>query len=183
MVRTRSELENLSKEELIEELITFDDITSKISDLTNRFNDFLRRFEVVSSDLAITRNCNRLLTERVVQLERNAVTNAQYHRRESVEVNLVPPSISNEELELNIWKALSLTGHEVKPNDLQARHRLKKKESVIAKFLNLNRKYLLTGKTSEINLRIYASSSFLVSSSYRRACAMKTISWHINVIN
>ena len=111
MVRTRSQLENLSKEELIEEFITVDDITSKISDLTNRFDDFLRRFEVVSSDLAITKNYNRLLTERVVQLERNAVTNAQYHRRESVEVNLVPPSISDEELELNICKALSLTGH------------------------------------------------------------------------
>ena len=69
-----------SKEELIEELITVDDIASKISDLTNQFNDFLRRLEVVSSDLAITRNCNRLLTKRVVQLERNAVTNVQYHR-------------------------------------------------------------------------------------------------------
>ena len=44
MVRTRSQLENLSKEELIEELITVDDITSKISDLTNRFDDFLRSF-------------------------------------------------------------------------------------------------------------------------------------------
>ena len=131
MVRTRSQLENLSKEELIEELITVDDITSKISDLTNRFDDFLRRFEVVSSDLAIIRNCNRLLTERVVQLERNAVTNAQYHRRESVEVNPIPPSISDEELELNICEALSLTGHEIKPNDLQACHRLKKKKSVI----------------------------------------------------
>ena len=40
MARTRSQLENLSKEELIEKLITVDDITSKISDLTNRFNDF-----------------------------------------------------------------------------------------------------------------------------------------------
>ena len=49
VVRTRSQLENLSKEELIEELITVDDITSKISDLTIRFDDFLRRFEVVSS--------------------------------------------------------------------------------------------------------------------------------------
>ena len=77
MIRTRNQLENFSKEELIEELITVDDITSKISDLTNRFDDFLRRFEVVSSDLAITKNCNRFLTERVVQLERNA----QYHRR------------------------------------------------------------------------------------------------------
>ena len=40
MVRTRSQLENLSKEELIEELITVDDITSKISDLSNQFDDF-----------------------------------------------------------------------------------------------------------------------------------------------
>ena len=76
MVQTRSQLENLSKEKLIEELMTVDDIASKIYDLTNQFDDFLRRLEVVSSDLAITRNCNRLLTKRVVQLERNAVTNA-----------------------------------------------------------------------------------------------------------
>ena len=134
MVRTRSQLENLSKEELIEKLIIFDDITSKISDLTNRFDDFLRRFEVVSSDIVITRNCNRLLTERVVQLEKNAVFNAQYQRRESVKVNPITPSISDDELELNICEALSLTGHEVKPNDLEACHRLKKKELVIVKF-------------------------------------------------
>ena len=88
MVRTRSQLENLFKEVLIEELITVEDITSKLSDLSNRFNDFLRRFEVVSSHLTITRNCNRSLTERVVQLERNAVSNAQYHQQESVEVTL-----------------------------------------------------------------------------------------------
>ena len=128
MVPTRSQLENLSKEELSEELITVDDIASKLSDLSNRFDDFLRRFEVASSDLAIARNCNKLLTERVVQLERNAVTNAQYHRRESVKVNPVPPSINDEELEMNICKALSLTGHEVKSDDLQVSYRLKKKE-------------------------------------------------------
>ena len=67
-------------------------------------------------------------------MERNAVANAQYHWREFVKVNPVPPSISNEELELNICQALSLTGHEVKPDDLQACHRLKKKASVIVKF-------------------------------------------------
>ena len=134
MVRTRSQLENLSKEELIEELITVDDISSKLSDLSNRFDDFLRRFEVVSSDVAIARNCNKLLTNRVVKLERNAVTNAQYHRREMVEVYPVPPSISHEELEVNICKALSLTGYEVNPDDLQACNHLKKKESVIVKF-------------------------------------------------
>ena len=49
MVGTRSQLENLSKGELIEELITVSDTSSKPSDLSNRFNDFLRRFEFVSS--------------------------------------------------------------------------------------------------------------------------------------
>ena len=92
----------------------------------------MRRFEVVSSDLAIARNCNKLLTKRVVQLERNAVTNAPW--QESMEVNPVPPLINDEELEVNICKALSLTGHEVKPEDLQACHHLNKKESVIVKF-------------------------------------------------
>ena len=34
MVRTRSQLENLSKEELIDKLIIVEDISSKLSDLT-----------------------------------------------------------------------------------------------------------------------------------------------------
>ena len=46
MVRIRSQLENLSNEELIEELITVDNILSKLSDLSNRFNDFLRKFKL-----------------------------------------------------------------------------------------------------------------------------------------
>ena len=131
----------------------------------------MRRFEVVSSDLAITKNCNRLLTERVVQLERNAVTNAQYHRRESVEVNPVPPSISDEELELNICKALSLTGHEVKPDDLQACHRLKEKESVIVKFKcrKLKRRVLINRKNlrnkSEDLRQLKFSSKLFISES------------------
>ena len=133
MVWTRSQLQNLSKEELIEELITVDDRSSKLSALSKRFDNFLKRFEVVLSDLAIGSNCSKLLTERVVQLERNVVTNAQYYWRELVEVNAVPSSISDEELEVNICKALSLTGYEVKPDDLQACHHLKKKEPVAVK--------------------------------------------------
>ena len=86
MVRTRSQLENLSKEELIEELISVEDISCKLSDLTSPFNDFLRRYEILSSELPVGKNCNRLLSERIVQLDRNAVNNSQYHRRESLEI-------------------------------------------------------------------------------------------------
>ena len=127
MVRTRSQLENLSKKELIEELISVEDISSKLSDLTSRFDDFLRRYEILNSELTVSKNCNRLLTERIVQLERNAVSNAQYHHRESQEINPVPASIGNDVLENSVCRALSLTGHEMKPEDLQACHRLKKR--------------------------------------------------------
>ena len=172
MVRTRSQLDfnlqfNLSKEELIKELITVDDISWKLSGLSNRFDDFLRRFEVAPSDLAITRNCDRLLTETVVQLERNAVTNAQCHRRELVEVNPVPPLIIDEELELNIWKALPLTGHVVRPDDVQASHRLKKKESVIVNFncRKLKRRVLVNRKHLRNKLKTKFSGNLFISES------------------
>ena len=140
MVQTISKLEHLPKDELIDELMSIEDISSKLVNLTTRFDDFTRRFEILSSELAVSKNCNRLLSERIIQLERNAVNNAQYHRRESIEINPVPASISNEELEVNVCKALSLTGHEVIPDDLQACHRLKKKEIVIVKFKSRKQK-------------------------------------------
>ena len=60
MVRTRSQLENLSKEELIEELTSVEDISSKLSDL-------MRRHEILSSELTVSKNCNRLLlSERIL---------------------------------------------------------------------------------------------------------------------
>ena len=75
MIRTRSLLENLSKEELTEELISVEDISSKLSGLTSRFDDFLRQYEILSSELTVSKICNHLLSERIVQLERNAVKN------------------------------------------------------------------------------------------------------------
>ena len=60
MVRKRGQLENLSKEELIEKLTSVEDISSKLSDL-------MRRHEILSSELTVSKNCNRLLlSERIV---------------------------------------------------------------------------------------------------------------------
>ena len=134
MVRTRSQLENLSKEKLIDKLISVEDISCKLSDLTSCFDDFLRQYEILSSELTLSRNCNRLLNETVVQLERNAINNAQYHHCESLEIKPVPASIGDDVLESSICEALSLTSHKVKHDDLQACHHLKKKDTVIVKF-------------------------------------------------
>ena len=127
MVRTGSQLEHLSKDELIDELMSTENISSKLANLTTRFDDFTRTFEILSSELAVSKNCNRLLSERIIQLKRNAVNNGQYHRRESIEISPVPASISDEKLKDNVCKALSLTGDELVPDHLQTCHRLKKR--------------------------------------------------------
>ena len=94
MVRTRSQLENLSKDELIDEVLSLEnfknDINMKFSELNDRFNNFESKYEMVNSNLLITRCCNDLLLERITQLERNNLNNAQYNRRETLEINPVP---------------------------------------------------------------------------------------------
>ena len=75
MVGTRSQLENLSKDELIDEVLSLEnfknDINVKFSELNDRFNDFEAKYEMFNSNLSITRRCNDLLIERLSQLERN----------------------------------------------------------------------------------------------------------------
>ena len=84
-----------------------------------------------------TLNCksfNSHLLNRIIQLERNAVTNSQYSRRETIEVNPVPTETQDDVLEASVCTALSLTGVTVAPEDLHTCHRIKRSDRVIIKF-------------------------------------------------
>ena len=71
------------------------------------------------------------------------MTNSQYSRRETIELNPVSAHIIEDVLEENIYKALSLTGVNVVPNDLHTCHRMKKTDRVIVKFKCCKQKVLL----------------------------------------
>ena len=62
MVRTRSQLENLLKDELIDEVLSLEnfknDINVKFSELNDCFNDFQAKYEIVNSNLSIARHEN-----------------------------------------------------------------------------------------------------------------------------
>ena len=77
---------------------------------------------------------NSHLLTRIIQLKRNTVSNSQHSRRETIELNPVPAEIHENILEDSICKALSLTGVNVVPEDLQACHRMKRSDRVIVKF-------------------------------------------------
>ena len=77
MVLTRRQIENLTREELIEELLQICDISCQLKALNDRFDTFAPKHEELKSDLLIVKNGNTLLYQRIIQLERNAVNNAQ----------------------------------------------------------------------------------------------------------
>ena len=67
-----------------------------------------------------------MLVHRIRNLERNAMSNVQY-------INHVSHSINYADLEEKVCVALPLTDTEVKLDDLDACHRMKKKDKVIIK--------------------------------------------------
>ena len=142
MVGTRSQLENLSKDKLIDEVLSLEnfknDIIVKFSELNDRFNNFEAEYQMVN-----------LLLERITQLECNNLNNAQYNRRETLEINPVPSDIADDILEQSVHQALSLTGISVEPDVLQAFHPMRKKDHVIIKFKCRKQKHhvLLNSKT------------------------------------
>ena len=106
MVRKRSQFENLSKDEFIDEVLSLknfkSDINVKFSKLNDHFNDFEAKYEMVNSNLSVTRHCNDLLLERIT---RNTLNNAQYNRRETLEINPVPSDIADDVLEQSVCQA------------------------------------------------------------------------------
>ena len=116
----------MSKEDLNQELNNsnssfVNDINAKLTGLSDKINEFTCKYDKVYSELQQCKSFNSHLLSRIIQLERNAVTNSQYSIRETIEVNPVPAEIHVDVLETSVCKALSLTEVTVAPEDLYSR--------------------------------------------------------------
>ena len=119
---------------------------------------FTTKFHHVFSELQISKTCISLLHKRITDLEWSSLDNSQYLRKEMTEIFPVLLEVSNDELEGLVYKALSLTGNKVSPDNLEACHPLKKKENVTVKFKSRKLKYnivnnrkIMRNKSKELN--------------------------------
>ena len=70
MVVTRSQLENLSKDELIDRLLQVENIEDKLEHLYKQSDNFLGKYNELHSELQVSKNCSNLLHNRVIELEK-----------------------------------------------------------------------------------------------------------------
>ena len=71
MVLTRSQYENMSKEEIIQELTDINssfvnDISAKLADLSEKFDEFISKYDKVYSELQQCKSFNSHLLTRII---------------------------------------------------------------------------------------------------------------------
>ena len=102
-----------------------DAANSEIMDQIRKFNE---NFEKLQSELIVVKQVNSVLSERLVSMERQCWANAQYSRRECLELVSVPHSVSDGDLEEKVLKIFEKVGCPIEGNHIEACHRISKKK-------------------------------------------------------
>ena len=123
MTYSLSSLIKLTREELANIVLDYqhkfdNSINAEILELKTKFTK-------MESDLAISRNVNTKLVERLVVTERKCWANEQYSRRECLEISGIPESVSDNALEDKIQGVLRGIDVEVDTENIESCHRLK----------------------------------------------------------
>ena len=138
---SKKQLKTMNKENIIDYAVTIGENFSKLSDsLLNPETGVIVKLQ---AQLAVSQSVNKLLMKKIVDIERQSNHNAQYSRKESAEIHGMPLDIPDNRLEQKVISLLN----EIKPADeavytavdIEACHRLKKKDHVIIKFAHRKR--------------------------------------------
>ena len=91
-------------------------------------------FSQMISDLSATKKVNTLLSERLQTIERQCWANAQYSRRDCLEISGIPSSLSGNDLEDVVSKAITKAGVEMSDKDNADCYRTGKRGKTIVRF-------------------------------------------------
>ena len=137
---TNDSLDKLRKQDLIPIVLS---LLSKLDEANNKVNNkVLEEVRNLSdtitkliSELSITKNLNILLSSRLVTLERQSWANAQYSRRECLDIVGIPREVSGEVLEEKVLNIFDKIGCNISPDNIESCYRISKKsDTVIVKF-------------------------------------------------
>ena len=93
------------------------------------------KFDILQSDLLVTKKVNSELSSRLVNMKRQCWANAQYLSRECFEVVIIPREVEQKDFEGKVLSVLEKVGCKIDPDNIEGCHRLSKKsDNIIIKF-------------------------------------------------
>ena len=109
--------------------------TNGNTDALEKIQNFNENFVNLESEINIAKKFNTLLNKKVIDMERQCWANAQYSRRESLEVVGIACDVSNENLDSKVLEVFSKVGCEILSHDIEAYHPIRNNDRIIVKFL------------------------------------------------
>ena len=135
---TEAVLNKLTEPELVQPLLkTEATLGLQITDLSKEIKDTLTHLKKLEADIAVVRTVNDKLVERLVKTERQCWENAQYSRRDSMEIVDIPNYTNDSVLEKTVCRVFKRIGVEIDERNVQTCHHLKEKERIIVKLVNM----------------------------------------------
>ena len=133
---TNESLEKISKRDIINIVLS---LQSKLDEANNRVVEEVRKLSdallKLQSELAVSQQVNSLLSNRLTNMERQCWANAQYSRRECLDVVGIPSEVGADVLEEKVLNIFGKLGCDIPSKRIEACHRISKKSStVIVKF-------------------------------------------------
>ena len=120
---TEAVLNKLTKPELVQLLLNTDaNMEVQISILTAEIKEWSSYLKKVETDVVTVKNVNSKLVEQLVQTERHCWENAQYSRRECLELIEIPTSVNDNVLEEKVCGFFHELGVEIGQRDIQECH-------------------------------------------------------------
>ena len=119
----------LNKNEIIDLFLkTQEQANATIDSLTAEIKRLNENFQNLESDVFVVKNVNNILSKQMSSIERQCWKNAQYSRREYVEVVRLPSSIEDKDLEPTVCRVLQHIGVGITGEGIEACHRLSKQD-------------------------------------------------------
>ena len=129
--------------------------------------DFASKFDHVFSELQISKTCNSLLRKQIIDLEQSSLDNAEYLRREMIEISPVPLELSNIAKRCS-WQEMKYIPVILKHVILEM---VKKKENDIVKFNSrklkhkvINNRKTMKNKSKELNKLKFSNNLYISES-------------------
>ena len=126
---TEESLSKLSKRELIAMMLKMQNKKPKKTKMESLYTKFAEQvsklyksFQQLKSDHAISKSVNSQLHNRFVKMEKECWTNAQYSRRECVEIVGITTSVPDNQLEETFCKIIDKVGFRINDRDIEHCH-------------------------------------------------------------